>query len=82
MALLCLWWLLSLTVGLARALRGPKLQDRMLSVQLISSGEVGLLLLMSARQELPALLDVSLILALLAAVSAAALTRRELGHSG
>ena len=72
--------LLSLLVGLARALRGPTMQDRMLSVQLIGSGGVGLLMLMSVLQELPALLDVSLVLALLAAVAAAALTRREMGH--
>jgi multicomponent Na+:H+ antiporter subunit F len=40
---------------------------------------VGLLLLLSALLKAPALLDVALVLALLAAVAAAAITRRELG---
>ncbi|MCB2262022.1 MAG: multiple resistance and pH regulation protein F [Candidatus Thiosymbion ectosymbiont of Robbea hypermnestra] len=72
--------LLSLMVGLARALRGPTLEDRMLSVQLLGTGGVGILLLTAVLLELPALLDVSLVLALLAAVAAAALTRPEVGH--
>ena len=72
--------LLSLAVGLARALRGPSLQDRLLSVQLLGSGGVALLLLLAVLQDLPALLDVSLVLALLAVVAAAALTRREVAR--
>jgi multicomponent Na+:H+ antiporter subunit F len=69
--------LLSLAGGLFRALRGPTLQDRMLSVQLLGSGGVALLLLLAVLLELPALLDVSLVLAMLAVVTAVALTRRE-----
>jgi multicomponent Na+:H+ antiporter subunit F len=67
----------SLAAGLIRALRGPTLQDRMLSVQLLGSGGVALLLLLAVLLDLPALLDVSLVLALLAVVAAVALTRRE-----
>ncbi len=71
--------LLTLGTGLLRALRGPTLADRMLAVQLLGTGGVGLLLLLSALLKAPALLDVALVLALLAAVAAAAITRRELG---
>jgi len=69
--------LLTLAVGLVRAMIGPSLQDRMLSVQLLGTGGVALLLLMSTLLAAPALIDVALVLALLAAVAAAALTRRE-----
>lgn len=69
--------LLTLVLGLARAMIGPSLQDRMLSVQLLGTGGVALLLLMSTLLAAPALIDVALVLALLAAVAAAALTRRE-----
>ena len=69
--------LLTLAAGLVRAMIGPSLQDRMLSVQLLGTGGVALLLLMSTLLAAPALIDVALVLALLAAVAAAALTRRE-----
>ncbi len=72
--------LLTLVIGLMRALRGPTLQDRMLSILLLGSGGVAMLLLMSGFLNLPALIDVSLVLALLAALAAAALTRVELDH--
>ena len=72
--------MLTLVIGLVRALRGPTLQDRMLSVQLLGTGGVAFLLLLAVLLGIPALLDVALVLALLAAVAAAALTRREVGH--
>jgi multicomponent Na+:H+ antiporter subunit F len=72
--------LLTLAVGLVRALRGPSLQDRMLSILLIGSGGVALLLLMSGFLNMPALIDVALVLALLAVLAAAALTRIEVDH--
>jgi multicomponent Na+:H+ antiporter subunit F len=68
---------LILGIGLARALIGPSLQDRMLSVQLLGTGGVAVLLLISVLLPIAALIDVALVLALLAAVAAAALTRRE-----
>jgi multicomponent Na+:H+ antiporter subunit F len=71
--------LLTLAGGLVRALRGPTLADRMLSVQLLGTGGVAVLLLMGLLLNAHALLDVALVLALLAAVAAAALTRREAG---
>ena len=69
--------LLSLLLGTVRALRGPTLPDRMLSVQLLGTGGVALLLLLAAATSTPALLDVALVLALLAAVAVAAVTRRS-----
>ena len=69
--------LLTLGMGLTRAMIGPSLQDRMLSVQLLGTGGVAVLLLLSPLLAIPALIDVALVLALLAAVAAAALTRRE-----
>lgn len=77
---LALVLLMTLLLGIVRALRGPTLQDRMLSVQLLGTGGVALLLLLAALMEAPALLDVALVLALLAAVSAAAVTRRGASH--
>ena len=71
--------LLTMVTGLLRALMGPSLQDRMLSVLLLGTGGVGLLLLLAFAVEQPALIDVALVLALLAAMTAAALTRRESG---
>jgi multicomponent Na+:H+ antiporter subunit F len=71
--------LLTLGAGLVRALRGPTLADRMLAVQLLGTGGVAVLLLLSALLQTPALLEVALVLALLAVVAAAAITRRELG---
>ncbi len=71
---------LSLIIGLLRALRGPTLQDRLPAVQLLGTGGVALLMLLSVLQVIPALLDVALVLALLTAVAAAALSRREISH--
>jgi multicomponent Na+:H+ antiporter subunit F len=72
--------LLTLVLGLLRALRGPGLQDRMLSVQLLGTGGVALLLLLAFMLRQSALIDVALVLALLAVMAAAALTRRESGN--
>jgi multicomponent Na+:H+ antiporter subunit F len=72
---LCL--MLSLFLGLLRVLRGPGAGDRMLATQLIGTAGVGVLLVMSLSLDQPALLDVALILALLAALAAAAFTGRQ-----
>ncbi len=78
--LMLLLLVLSLLLGLVRVLKGPSLEDRLLSVLLLGSGGVGLLLLLSVSMPLTALIDVALVLALLAAVTAAALTRRGSDH--
>lgn len=71
---------LTLITGLIRALIGPSLQDRMLSIQLLGTGGVALLILLGLLQDIEGLVDAALVLALLAAVAAAALTRREARH--
>lgn len=67
----------TVAVGLLRALRGPALEDRLAAVLLLGSGGVGVLFLLALPLSAPALFDVALVLALLAAVTAAAMTRRE-----
>ena len=72
--------MLSLLLGLVRVLLGPGAGDRMLATQLIGTAGVGILLLLSQLLRQPALIDVALILALLAAVTVAAFTGRQETH--
>ena len=69
--------ILSLFLGLLRVLLGPGVGDRMLATQLIGTVGVGMLLLLSVLLDQPALIDVALRLALLAAVAAAAFTGQQ-----
>ena len=69
--------MLSLLLGLVRVLLGPGAGDRMLATQLIGTAGVGILLLLSQLLKQPALIDVALILALLAAVAVAAFTGQQ-----
>jgi multicomponent Na+:H+ antiporter subunit F len=69
--------LVTLTLGLVRVVLGPTDADRMMAAQLIGTAGVGVLALLSPVLAQPALIDVALVLALLAAVSVAALTGRE-----
>ena len=71
---------LSLLLGLVRVFRGPTLNDRIMSIQLLGTGGVALLCLLSLPLAIPALLDTALILALLAVVTVIALTRQEARH--
>ncbi|MDX2505606.1 MAG: monovalent cation/H+ antiporter complex subunit F [Gammaproteobacteria bacterium] len=68
--------LLTLVVGLWRVLRGPTPADRMLAAQLFGTTAVACMLLLSQAFEHPALRDVALVFALLAAVAAVAFVRR------
>ena len=68
---------LSLGLGLLRVFKGPTVEDRMMSVQLAGTTGVGLILLTGPLLGMDASVDLALVLALLAAVSGAALTRRE-----
>jgi multicomponent Na+:H+ antiporter subunit F len=70
--------LVSLVLGMIRALKGPSLEDRLLSILLLGTGGVATLLLLSVTMQMVSLLDVGLVLVLLAAVAAAAMTRREM----
>ena len=69
---------LSLGLGLVRVFRGPAIEDRMMSAQLVGTTGVGLLLVLGFLLDMPASIDVALVLALLAAVAVVALTRREI----
>ena len=69
--------MLSLFLGLLRVLLGPGAGDRMLATQLIGTAGVGILLPLSLLLDQPALIDVALLLALLAAVAAAAFTGQQ-----
>lgn len=72
--------MLSLLLGLAAVLRLPGDSERMMAVQLIGTTGVGVLLLLSLLFNQPALTDVALILALLAAVAVAAFTGQQGGE--
>lgn len=68
--------LLTILVGLWRVWRGPTRVDRLLAIQLFgTTGTALLLLLMAHWQNLPALRDAALVLAVLAAVVSAALVQ-------
>ena len=66
--------LATLLLGLVRVFRGPSTGDRMMAAQLMGTTGVGLLLLLQPVLRIPALVDVALVLALLAAAAVAALT--------
>jgi len=69
--------LLTLCAGFWRAARGPSAADRLLAVQMIGTTAVTILLLLAQAFKAPALRDVALVFALLAAVTAVAFVRRS-----
>ena len=78
--MVCLIMLMcSFLLGLTRVLRGPTTGDRMMATLLIGTTGIGLLLLLSLVLAQPALVDVALILALLAAIATAAFCGRKQG---
>jgi multicomponent Na+:H+ antiporter subunit F len=76
--------LISITLGLVRVIRGPTRADRMLTAQLFGTGGVALLLILAQAMQLPALLDVALVYALLAAITMVVFVKRQwaAGESG
>lgn len=78
LTLLCLVVVLlaSLILGLVRVMLGPTPSDRMLAAQLMGTTGVGMLVLLSEALSRPALVDVALVFALLAAVTAVAFVQR------
>lgn len=73
---LALFLLINLVVALVRAARGPTPADRMLTALLFGSTGVGVLALLAYAGGAPALVDVALTLALLAAIAGVAFARR------
>ena len=69
--------LITMALGLIRLVIGPSPAERLMAAQLLSTTGVGILLLLARVLAAPALLDVALVLALLAAVAAIAFTRRR-----
>jgi multicomponent Na+:H+ antiporter subunit F len=65
-------------LGLVRILRGPTQADRMMAAQLLGSGGIAALLLASAAR-IPAMVDVALTLALLAAFASIAFVMSDTG---
>ncbi len=76
---LALFLVLNLVAGLFRILRGPTPADSMLATQLFGTTGVAILLLFAQAMHNPALRDVALVFALLAAVSTVAFIRRVWG---
>lgn len=67
--------LLTVFAGLWRVAHGPTRTDRLLAIQLFGTTGAALLLILAQTLNQPALRDVALILALLAAVVSAALVQ-------
>lgn len=65
----------SLGGGMYRLLRGPTPGDRMLVIQLFGTTAVAVLMLIAESMHDPALIDVALVLALLAAITMVAFVR-------
>ena len=61
--------LLSVLGGLLRVFLGPAPAERMLAAQLFGTAAVAMLLVLARLMDMPALLDVALVFALLAAVT-------------
>ena len=74
--------LASVLAGLFRVLRGPAPAGRMLAAQLFGTAAVAMLLILSRLMQMPALLDVAVVFALLSAVTPVAfvvLSARRIG---
>ena len=69
--------LISVLMGLIRVFKGPTGADRMLAAQLFGTGGVALLLILAQAMQMPSLLDVALVYALLAATANVVFVRRQ-----
>lgn len=73
---LALILLMSLGAGMWRVMCGPTAADRMLAAQLFGTTAVAVLMLLAHAYGVTAILDVALVFALLAAVTAVAFVQR------
>ena len=71
-----------IALGLIRVLRGPSSADRLMAAQLIGSGGVAVLLLLSAAADVPAIVDVALMLAILAVFASIGFVNWGADHDG
>ena len=67
--------MITVVVGLARILWGPGDADRVMAAQLLGTGGIATLLLVSVARDLPAAVDVALTLAMLAAFASIAFVK-------
>ena len=74
--------LLTVALGLARILWGPRDADRLMAAQLLGTGGIAALLLLAEAMSVPAAADVALILALLAAFVSLAFVSGAAGDGG
>jgi len=71
--------MITVILGLYRIERGPTGADRMLSSMLFGTSGVALTLVLSAIEEIPSLLDMALVFAVLASISTVAFVKRAWG---
>jgi multicomponent Na+:H+ antiporter subunit F len=81
MIALALFLLLNVFLGLFRVLRGPAPADRMLAAQLFGTTGVAILLVLAEGLAEPALRDIALVFALLAAVATVVFVRNVRGRA-
>lgn len=74
--------LATVALGLARVLYGPGEADRLMAAQLLGSGGVAVLLLLAVAMEMPAIVDVALMLALLATFASVAFVNKASRQAG
>jgi multicomponent Na+:H+ antiporter subunit F len=74
--ILVVFLFINLLVALVKATRGPTPADRMLAALLFGTTGVAVLLLLSYAEGVPALVDIALALAVLAAITGAAFALR------
>jgi multicomponent Na+:H+ antiporter subunit F len=67
--------MITVVVGLARILYGPGDADRIMAAQLLGTGGIASLLLVSVARGIPAAVDVALTLAMLAAFASIAFVK-------
>ena len=69
--------LISVIIGLIRIWKGPTDADRMLAAQLFGTGGVAILLILAHAMQMPSLVDVALVYALLAATAMVVFVQRQ-----
>lgn len=67
--------LLTIVAGLYRVVRGPTPADRMIAAQLFGTTGLAIVLLLGAAMDEPAIIDVAVVFAVLAALAAVAFVR-------
>jgi multicomponent Na+:H+ antiporter subunit F len=77
MVVLALFLLVNVFLGLFRVLRGPTPADRMLAAQLFGTTGVAVLIVLGEAFGQPALRDIALVFAMLAAVATVVFVRHQ-----